>query len=59
MEGAERDEIDHIVKKGDHDRYLISGGDQESQSIAGDDQDSEGRSRWEKATIVFTFLKQN
>ena len=32
----------------DHDQYLLSGGD----------QDPEGKSRWEKATIAFTFLKR-
>ena len=46
------------VSGDDRDQYLISGSDQESHSIARDDQDPKGRSRWEKATNAFTFLKQ-
>ena len=48
VEVAGRNRLCHIAHKGDRDRLPISGGD----------QDPEVRSRWEKATIAFTFLKQ-
>ena len=43
---------------GDRDQYLISGSDRDLNPILGGDQVREGRSRWEKATIAFTFLNQ-
>ena len=58
VEVAGRNRLCHIAHKGDRDRYPISGSDRDRFPISGGDQDPEGRSRWEKATIAFTFLKQ-
>ena len=62
------DRDQYLVSGGDQKLHPIPGGDQELHSIArddqdryplsGGDQDQEGRSRWEKSTIAFTFLKQ-
>ena len=56
------------IARGDQELHLLSGRYQESHSMPGGnsdryslserDQDQEGRSRWEKATIVITFLKR-
>ena len=42
------DQESHPIARDDHDRYPLSGGDQNPKD----------RSRWEKETIAFTFLKQ-
>ena len=48
----------HPISGVDQESHPIDRGDKESHPISRGDWDLEGRSRWEKATIAFTFLKQ-
>ena len=48
----------HPIAGGAQESHPIAEGDQELHPIAEGDQDPEGKSRWEKSTIAFTFLIQ-